>query len=719
MKKIAYAFLGLVQLCAAQPSLLLIDTQGKQEHYYRNILLIADSVGFKTDYRNVYQLLENPDINSYDAILFMLSPSMLNTSLFARCVSSMHSQFPSTHAYITQQCMNILTSFIQQKNKGVGLLLPGRINYPKTLADQALQTIMKLGDLNELDHASKDLIASFVTAITQPDNAKGALLGTSLLAQEKSKIIPVTKPNTPRAHTTPLTIDHFNPTIQQLMPIGLLINNQELNTIFFISKSSEFDFADTGEHFFKNPINITERNELLKAAQESLLAFKIALDLKKIPANIDVTVELPEQFTPAYLSKEMNRIKKSRTLNNTMYGWITNKPLSCAWLDPYDFFGHEDGLQKIKKEAVKTVGACAPELAIKQEVENIAIKQGMKVIYDGGFNLLWFEFIPEWYLSPHGLKKEQRAQYVQRIHRITDELKTYFGQKGKMLPKVFLGMNITSNFKSHPVANPVQDIFGNTYSKIPCPFDIGHFWKPEVLDVFDIFITIFGKSLPITGVFFDFEMYHAPEQTGLYTDHMDFSDLAWKVYCLYTKNTALASLSPLKERVIYLQTHKKFTEYFTILEEASRDIGIAIKTYMRKKMPHLIFAAYTPTLPYSWFYRGIMAGLSSPQEPLLLATFNTDYASHDAWLKSHHINILHGSAIMLSKLHHTEDLNLITSLLTHHDFVWYNRPSRMIYQYNTKELQKTWWGIEASPVKPNGLMRAISMQHIPLRNRPH
>jgi hypothetical protein len=117
MKKIILLLLSATHIALASTSLLLIDTQGKEEHYYRNIILLADCVGFKTDYRNLYGILENPDINSYDAIIFMLSPSMLNTSFFTRSISSMHSLTASTNAYITQQCINILKTFIQQKIK--------------------------------------------------------------------------------------------------------------------------------------------------------------------------------------------------------------------------------------------------------------------------------------------------------------------------------------------------------------------------------------------------------------------------------------------------------------------------------------------------------------------------------------------------------------------------------------------------------------------------
>jgi hypothetical protein len=49
-------------------SLLILDTAGKERHNYRNLLIMARMVGFTPDYKNLYDFLENPQIQSYDAV---------------------------------------------------------------------------------------------------------------------------------------------------------------------------------------------------------------------------------------------------------------------------------------------------------------------------------------------------------------------------------------------------------------------------------------------------------------------------------------------------------------------------------------------------------------------------------------------------------------------------------------------------------------------------
>ena len=261
---------------------------------------------------------------------------------------------------------------------------------------------------------------------------------------------------------------------------------------------------------------------------------------------------------------------------------------------------------------------------------------------------------------------------------------------------IFLGLNLSSNFFNHPVTHPARNLFGKEYSKIPAPLDMHNFWQPEVLEIFDTFLATFKNVVPVDGVFLDFEMYHAPKQGGSFTDLMAFSDLSWQTYAI--ENKTAQNYTQHNDRIAYLRKHKLFTKYFDILERAAQKVGTTIKQHMRKHIPNLVLAAYAPTLPNSWFYRGITRGLSSKKEPLLYATFNTDYFSHHQWLTKHNIHLLHGSVAMLSKLKHATDFTLIDQINTYHDFIWYNRPSRMIPDMTPEERNKQWWGIESSPL---------------------
>lgn len=683
---------------------------------------MARAAGFKVHYKNLYDLLQVSDVNQYDALFFLFSPRMIQMSLlhyiFSRFMCALSLNYSN---FIPEHCWNLLRSFSNQHNKALAIILPGHITYSKLLKQQSMRTIERLGCCKNIGANSKQSIRDFITIITQPDVIKGALFGTSLIPSQNKNPVPQDtnsimyfKTYNPKTKvlelaTLPIDIASYSHLIQKSFPIGLLIRDDVRNITFLISKSSEFIFAEVSEHLFKNPSNIADRNELLQAAQETLTLFLSACTTQKIP-EYSSRPPLDYRFSEITLrqKKEQIELEQKKMRDPSLYQWMDNKNISLAWLDPYDFYAHEDEHNVMRQLVpVQEQGTDF----IKQQIEAIALERGVRLLYQAQFDVLWFEFVPEWYFSSRGIRKTQKEEYIQRIKKLGTTLKVFFLKRKMPRPKIFLGMNLTSNFKTNPPSNPVQDVYGNSYTKIPSPFDITDFWKPEVLDVFDTFITTFSKEFPIDGVCFDLEMYHAPEQTGMYTDLMDFSDITWNTYCSYTKNSTTQTLSSVKQRIRYLQREKKFSEYFKILEQASRDLGKTIKDYMRKKQPNLIFCAYAPTVPHSWFYRGLLAGLSSQSEPLLLATFNTDYLSHYNWLIKHGIYCVHGGALMLSKFKAEESFSIIPKLQTLHNFVWYNRPSRMIYGYNEEQLSSVWWGIEATSYDRNKTMEYIKSYH--------
>lgn len=165
-----------------------------------------------------------------------------------------------------------------------------------------------------------------------------------------------------------------------------------------------------------------------------------------------------------------------------------------------------------------------------------------------------------------------------------------------------------------------------------------------------------------------------------------------------------------QDRVQYLKNNKRFAQYFEILTQEARKIGQQIRHQLQVLKPELRVAVYAPTLPSSWFYRGIMSGLSTPTTPLITATFNTDFYRHRPWLEQHNIFLKHGSALMMSKITDT-DSSLIKQIAPHHDFVWYNRPSRQLYQTKTAHPRGKWWQAEYSEMKNKKLAQHIKQQH--------
>ncbi len=618
--------------------MLLIDTAGKKSYYYQNIHSLAHSVGFKSDYKNLYQSLDNPQIgNSYDAIVLMLSRSFL----FA------------LDKPITKQILNSIIQISKQPNKTVTLLFPD-LHY-QLHKNIIMKTLIRFDMLN------KDNLQSINTGINTIFSHKSRNYDTTLFPKQSDN--------------------------QTDSPLGFMVKRNK--TIFFISKLSDFNFADIEENFRKNPINNKMRRKLLKSAQSALHKLYCAIMHNTLMHNTPNKHKLPKHLTSLYIKKKKKSADKQVYSSlSTNYNWIKNG-ISCAWLDQGDYFADNDRLNKItNKEPL--------------------LHNGIKILYNAQFNLLWFELVPEFYLSPHGRKKDKKEQYIQEVKAVAQKIRQYYTSKKADLPKLFVGMNITSNFATHPVTHPMHSIYGQTYNKIPCPLD-KQMWKTEVIDMFNAFYQTFGAMLPIDGIFFDFEMYHAPKQAGAYTDLMIFSDPAWHTYYTQINNKKLCAIKMVDSRITYLQQNKQFQKYIHILEDQAEHIGIWLKKELRQIAPNIIFAAYAPTLPNSWFYRGILRGLSSKSEPILYATFNTNYYQHHDWLNKQGIHLVHGAPIMLSKLKNEKNFNLIPYLKKQNHFVWYNRPSRMVYQYSEQELNKVYWGIEASPIKKDIVARSIKL----------
>ncbi len=666
-------------------------------------------------------MMEDPTIEPYDAVLFMVSPQMLNMSLMQQCAQAASQLHPHNRS-IHQTCVSLLYNLCTQSNKAIGIVLPG-ITYSNVLKSYAHQFVETLLGIKKEPTHTKTVVREFTDHLLEPDSKKGILFGTSLLMPGTPTFTPIQKTyaintatNNLSTITTPIDNGaHTNHLVLKALPTGLLYHNEHTNTLFFVGKLSDFTFADADEHFFKNPEPLVARNHLLQAAQDSLHAWHCAIQEQKLPSQQPTQIPLPSNFSISHLAQEKQRIQQKHNNYKPHYNWLTNRSISCAWFDPYDCFAHLDKQRKLEKKVNGSIPSHAPNIETKKKIEALALKRGIEIMYDGAFDILWLEFLPEWYLSRNAIRREQRMEYCKRVELFAKDLNQYFTFKGMRLPKIFVGMNLTSNFKTYPVRNPVFDINGHMYSKIPCPFDVRHFWKPEVIDTFVSFHALFQRHLKIDGVFFDFEMYHAQDQSGAYTPRMDFSPMSWQVYCLYSKDRTALQAKTFNDRIAYLKKAKKFDAYFNVLQQASCDIGKAVKKALQTKVPNLIIGAYAPTLPSSWFYKGIYAGLSSPQEPLLLATFNTDYASHAQWLAANNIQLLHGSAMMLSKLNKPYDFNKITSLLMHHDFVWYNHPSRMIYEYDTNDLSHVWWGVEATATNRKYVMNGIRHQHLAIK----
>lgn len=272
---------------------------------------------------------------------------------------------------------------------------------------------------------------------------------------------------------------------------------------------------------------------------------------------------------------------------------------------------------------------------------------------------------------------------------------------------------MTGNFAHKKVKNPVVTVYGTRYDKIPSPLDFNNFWKEELLDVFDKFFLYWQKishGIPIAGIFFDFEMYHAQQQSGHYTTLMDFSDCAWHVYSSAVCRPYLKNMKTINDKTNYLMKNKLFDHYFKVLEQEAYKIGKRIRAHLKRKAPHLLVGIYDIFLPHNWFYKGMLAGLSTSSEPVLLATFNNDFYSHYSWLEKNNIYAFHMAALLLGKFKKVEDFDLINDVAQYHDGIWFNRISRLEESRDPKDWGWN-YGVEVTPLPTECFVDHLA-QHI-------
>lgn len=675
---------------APKPRLLIINTDGHQAYYNRTLVGLAESVGFKVTYQSIYECLEKQKIGPYDAVFFLISLAMAK----------------NIHSELGSKLIKALQDFNNRGNKTIGLFLPSTQKFSQALLQITKALLDTLHVVNETqsnkkhNHSLELITQSFLHYLLQPDTLHGYMYGTTLINPRPITVPSISDSNgatfkqaidlesgTITACVLPQTIIH------ESAAKALYLKNNVTNNRYIITKLSEFSCADMVENLFRTPLHIEQRTAQLQAAQQTLWELYHACCAGDMPRTIAPCPPLPKNLTMEHMvttKKAAEQQINSTIAKNKNYQWIANEGLTVAWEAYTDYFLHEDAaINSLQKEDEQKA----------HELKAQALRNGITFLYDAEINLVWFEFNPETFFSSRGKYKNKKDEFIKQVKTIATAFKEIY--RNKKLPKIFVGTDITTNFGIVNPKNHTSDLFGDQYTKIPSPLDLHDFWKPELLDVFDAYCSTLHAILPIDGIFLDFEMYHAQEQASSYTELMDFSDVAWRLY--QTKRTGAPHIKTAQKRVTYLKNNALFSDYFATLEHEAVRLGHMIKQHMRNLVPNILIAAYAPTLPSSWFYRGIMSGLSSEQEPLILTTFNTDFYSHYHWLKEHNIHVLHGAPILLSKLDSQESFNLIDELARYHYFVWFNRPSRMVYTNK----QNQWWSVEASSLDAHTVAHGI------------
>lgn len=628
MKKLKYFLLFVsclsIHTHTNQKKLLVLDTSGTSKANYSQFAALAESVGFDYSFANFYEPPQ--DFTHFDAVFLFLDPYFFQNAGTKR-----------KSPLVTRVIKHIQT-YSQKKNGLLAILFPGKLPQTK----QTHKALCCFFNQLSLDGQLCTIMQDLAPCIFSTDEQRSSSYRTSLFFPrdqgDKNKNLSTCKISqaTELDHypvTLPVTKNYQH--LKTILPLGLYIKPKQRAALVLGSDSS-FKGTELEENMFFSPYEWKDRTKLLKTIQTTLLELHTSLITHQKPVPTTQKLTLPSQVLAQ---------KRSISFEQTKHPLFKSK-ISCAWME----------IEPLKDKW----------------------KEAVEYIKKSNLNLLWTSFNPEWFLSKQAIKNRKEYEKVTSgITHFTRELAKKY--KNKTKPHMFVGFDLTNNYSKAPVHEPVTNVYGTTFSKIPSPLDKKHFWKEEYIDPLKLFIADWkkyaDKRVPLAGVFFDFEMYHAQDQAATYTNLMDFSDTAWNAYIQHTNKPNLTSLKTFNQRITFLYKNNMFKDYFRALQEAAKALGTELRELLEKELPGALIGAYLPSLLDCWFYRGLFAGLGTKEKPLILATFNLNYYGHKNWIKEHNLNALHLPVVMLS--HVTQKDHPKTTLGSYHDGIWINRFSRL------------------------------------------
>jgi len=127
------------------------------------------------------------------------------------------------------------------------------------------------------------------------------------------------------------------------------------------------------------------------------------------------------------------------------------------------------------------------------------------------------------------------------------------------------------------------------------------------------------------------------------------------------------------QRYVWLRDRGLLRVFFLLLENESEKLGRLIRERIHAINPDFIFGAYQGALPDTWFYRGIIRGLSTPEMPMIWMSFQVLSAADVDRFWSRGCHILSATALMLGTFPVREYPAAMAAGRWFHDGYWINR----------------------------------------------
>ncbi|NDD55391.1 hypothetical protein EBZ39_16275 [bacterium] len=168
---------------------------------------------------------------------------------------------------------------------------------------------------------------------------------------------------------------------------------------------------------------------------------------------------------------------------------------------------------------------------------------------------------------------------------------------------------------------------------------------------------------------------------------MGFDDFSFQRF-IKQQNLRWGSVA-MRDRPLKLMERKAVGAYYRFLEQEAESVGTQLKDGLHTILPGAAIMCYMPHIQISWFYKGLVKGLTDAKKPMQLLTFNSEFVAHQEWFDQQRSPVTHACVLMLSKIREVADFDWVSHLLLRHGAIWLNRFSRTV-----EPLAKDWRAIE-------------------------
>ena len=230
--------------------------------------------------------------------------------------------------------------------------------------------------------------------------------------------------------------------------------------------------------------------------------------------------------------------------------------------------------------------------------------------------------------------------------------------------------------------SPVLGVSGQTIA-VPTPFDRLFWWQGLIKPATYLTERLYRLQPISPGLAVDVGFYRRKAPPHFSMGH-DFSDAAFEFFLaanrgvLSESDIQEARALPAGERFAFLVKQGWLPLYYATLELEIEKMARSLRRQVDAVAPNRLWLVQSRNLPNRWFLRGLLRGLSDPEQPVILLTHEPLMQPYLTWLQEEEIYLLHGLAIYPARFRKSDFNTLLKFARRHHHGFWLAMDSQLL-----------------------------------------